>query len=208
MLTKTINSYLFLEYLDEPIPIGSDVSNLQSFVNSYNELTQEYLDWFNSLNFPIYTTKTNYSLDWVAYGLYGMLRPTLLPTPPSSYNGGAYDTIVYDKYPYNTSNLPRSTGGFLVNDDDFRRILTWNFYKGDGFQYTTTWLKRRVKRFLFGIDGVDFPIDNTYEISVEYSNPRTITITIPSTPESEILQAALNAGAITLPFEYNYEIVY
>ncbi|STX01610.1 Uncharacterised protein [Kluyvera ascorbata] len=48
--------------------------------------------------------------------------------------------------------------------------MTWNFYKGDGFYFTIPWLKRRVLRFLTGVDGVDVVNDQRWSISVLFSS--------------------------------------
>ena len=35
----------------------------------------------------------------------------------------------------------------ITNDDLYRRILTWHFYKGDGNYFSVRWLKARMRRF-------------------------------------------------------------
>jgi hypothetical protein len=50
----------------------------------------------------------------------------------------------------------------VTNDDLYRRILTWHFFKGDGNYFSTRFMKRRVWRFLYGYNGVnpDYAWDN------------------------------------------------
>ena len=60
---------------------------------------------------------------------------------------------------------------------------------------------------MLGIDGVDFPIDQTYNISVVYSSNNTITITIPNYAIAPIFVSALESGVLHLPFQYNYTVV-
>jgi len=59
----------------------------------------------------------------------------------------------------NTSVLNRYTPSsqifYELPDDIFKRILTWNLYKGDGNRFSMRWLKRRIARFLFGVNGID-----------------------------------------------------
>jgi hypothetical protein len=43
---------------------------------------------------------------------------------------------------------------YLTNDDTYRRILTWHFFKQDGNYFSTEFLKRRVWRFLYNPDGL------------------------------------------------------
>src|SRR5215472_3249732 len=59
-LTTVIPSYLYQEY--------SDDEDLQGFVEAQNEMQQNYVDTFNALNLPIYTSYpvSGALLDWVA----------------------------------------------------------------------------------------------------------------------------------------------
>jgi hypothetical protein len=70
-LTKNLPSYVYQEY--------SDDDSIQGFVLAQNQIQQAFLNWFNSLNLPIYTKDpiSGPLLDWVAGGLYGFLRPVL-----------------------------------------------------------------------------------------------------------------------------------
>jgi hypothetical protein len=42
---------------------------------------------------------------------------------------------------------------YLTDDDVYRRILSWHFFKQDGNYCSTEFIKRRVWRFLYGVDG-------------------------------------------------------
>ena len=66
-------SYLYQHYADD--------DDLQAFVASYNALAQQYLNWYNQIGLPYYPSALVQGtlLDWVAAGLYGMVRP-LLPS--------------------------------------------------------------------------------------------------------------------------------
>jgi hypothetical protein len=175
-LTDVIPSYLYQEY--------SDDDDLQEFVAAQNTMQQNYVDTFNALNLPIYTghpslvSKT--LLDWVGQGLYGMARPAIgigaplqvgpLNTWGCNMPGHSMDIIYeYFKQPYRDS-LPTminelaqlTIGDVVITDDDtYRRILSWHFFKGDGKYFNTRWLKRRVWRFCYGWNGVspDFAAD-------------------------------------------------
>lgn len=198
-ITKTIPSYLYLQYNDD--------ANLQSFVDAYNAYTQAYVDWFNTIELPVYTNGSISGplLDWVGWGLYGMKRPAL----PSHGRPalGPYNTFMFNQLPYNGSTLPVGQGFYLTSDDIYKRILTWHFYKSDGRQFNIAWLKRRLKRFLKGVNGTDLvPGDDTYNVSIDITGPDAATITLPNNPTAVILQTALNAGVCELPIQITWTI--
>jgi hypothetical protein len=170
-LTATLPAYLYQEYTDD--------DSLQAFVIAYNQLTQEYVDWFNSINLPIYTQPQIYGLllDWVAGGIYGITRPVLSSGRPLVV--GPYNTAYYNQRgaAYNAVERIGPLNVTATSDDVFKRIITWHFYKGDGKYMDTRWLKRRVGRFLFGANGTDYE-GNTYQISVLFGVDGELNITI------------------------------
>ena len=168
--STTIPSYLYVQYNDD--------DDLQAFVAAYNELAQEVISWFVNINLPIYTGPLiiRELLDWVAEGLYGIKRPTL----PSGTNRnlGPLNTYMMNVLPPNGRRTITPTEVFATTDDIFKRIITWNFYKGDGRTFNVRWLKRRVMRFLIGENGTDPGIADTYPISVTFGHNREVTIHI------------------------------
>lgn len=40
------------------------------------------------------------------------------------------------------------------------------FYKGDGSHFCINWFKRRLARFIHGANGIDPPVQSTFDISV------------------------------------------
>jgi hypothetical protein len=139
---------------------------------------------------------------------------------PIAYNGLFQCTQTgTNTFTYNLLNNPGSetTLGIVqlsaesVSDDIYQRCITWNFYKGDGFQFNINWLKRRIIRFLTGANGVAPAIDNTYNVSVTFNPGNNVYINIPNTFESSVaiyLASALNAGVLQLPFQYIFTIAY
>lgn len=125
--------------------------DLQALVNAYNGQSQLVLDWFNNLNAPIYTNLSGtFILNGVTYNYLDYLVTAIYgyPRPPA------------------------------FNDDQYKRCLTWNFYKDDGFIFCVEWLKRRVARFLYGTNGTNVQIDFTPTISVTYKDYTTVVIGI------------------------------
>lgn len=61
-------------------------------------------------------------------------------------------------------------------DDILKRALTWHLYKGDDKYFDVRWLKRRVMRFLDGINGTDQGTSTTYNVSVTFGTGYTALI--------------------------------
>jgi hypothetical protein len=161
-LTQIIPAYLYEEYADDDA--------LQAFFAAYNGAAQSFVDWFNNTPLPVYTNPAIAGplLDWVAQGLYGMIRPALS-------SGRNRDVGPVNTYPPNTlaPNVRKQIGPsnvVVTSDDVFKRCMTWNFYKGDGNLFNAKWLKRRCMRFLLGVNGTAPNIDQTYDISVTFGD--------------------------------------
>lgn len=168
MLTKTIPSYLYQQY--------SGDTDLEAFVSGYNTIAQEFVDWFNTIGLPIYTGDqiNGLLLDWVGEGVYGLPRPVLSNGQYKTL--GLYGSVKYGTHKYGTGQTVNSAPYYATPDEVYKRILTWRFYKGDGFVFSTEWLKRRVMRFLNGTNGTAPNIDNTYQVSVTISGVNLVTI--------------------------------
>jgi hypothetical protein len=167
-VTRPIPSYLYQEY--------SDDDDLQAFVAAQNSMMQDIVDTFNSLNLADYTQPniTGALLDWVAQGIYGFSRPSLSSGRYKTfgpYNTGAYNTQVYDWWKLTFPDVVS-----ITNDDLFKRILTWHISKRDGKYFNIEWLKKRIMRFLFGVNGTQPNIDNAYQVSITFGPNREVTI--------------------------------
>lgn len=198
-LPQIIPSYLYVQYADD--------DNLQALVMAYNQVATEFLTWFNTLNLPIYTggVVSGPLLDWVAQGLYGIMRPSI--TTGAILTRGA--TNVFPTNVEATDQRQRINNEVLqsVNDDIFRRVITWNFYKGDGFVFSTEWLKRRIVRFLNGPNGISPVIDNTYQVSASVSGTTFTIVCKTTTPNNgTLLNALINSGACATPFPYTFSL--
>jgi len=225
----TIPSYLYIQYNDD--------DDLQAFVEAYNALSQELITWFVEINLPIYTGPliVGALLDWVALGLYDQARPTL----PSGRDRklGPYNTLQFNSLAYNAQTTVQSTEFYATTDDVFKRIITWNFYKDDGRQFSVRWLKRRVMRFLLGENGAGGEVDQTYRVSVGFGADSQVDIRILAGLRSvtggavynmhgfndqpfngletvfqqyvplefaPIFKAAVDGGALQLPFQFDW----
>ncbi len=189
MLAKIIPSYLYTGFADD--------ADLQAFMVAFNQLAQEYVDWFNTINLPIYTGDqiSGDLLDWVAAGLYGQMRPSLPAGSP--HNIGMYNTAAFNTMAYNQFRILGPISYYVATDDIFKRVMTWNLYKGDGTTFNIRWLKRRIQRFLTGENGVDPGVSETYQISVTFGAHQQINISIITGGRT------ITGGALYNRFAYN-----
>ena len=194
-LTKIFPAYPYAEYLPD--------DDIEAFFISYNELAQYYLDWFNQVPLSVYTNSqiNGLLLDWIAQGIYNTIRPTLASN--QTIDIGSLNTFALNTHPLNYFDRLTPTTFYNTTDDIFKRILTWNFYKGDGFTFNIEWLKRRVLRFLIGANGIDPGMDQTYQISVSFSGTQC-NINILNGIISLEKSSTLNSWALnTIPLNYD-----
>lgn len=197
MTTKdVIPAYAYAQFADD--------ENITAWFSAFNTYAQQYLDWFNDTPLFDYTNTAVQDgfLDWMAEGVYGCYRT---PIPYGDVRDkGPLNTYTPNDIPFNTRVVLSNLESFTMTDDVFRRVITWNFYKGDGMQFSIHWLKRRVNRFIGG------PDDNTYSVSVSVSSHVvTIKITDPDNYDSNLLnylESVVNLGYVNLPFNYTFNV--
>lgn len=202
--TTTIPSYLYFQYIDD--------QDLPALINAYNTLTQENVDWFNSINLPIYPMLSGVLLDWVGSGLYGYPRPLFSSTTLPNFNG-AIDTFPTDNLAISRTDYDQQETIYTIPDDIYKRILTWLFYKGDGHQFSISWLKRRIYRFLNADPGWDIHISYMPNISVTFTEDPifapmcNIVVDEAPSPVGTYLEDFINSGLAQLPFRFRYNAV-
>ena len=195
---NVIPAYLYWEYNDD--------ANIQAFFDAYNSYAQSYLNYFNNLNLPVYTggAVAGPLLDWVAAGLYGILRPRL---PTSGTPGrGTFNTYQYNTTKFDSAVPAVNPTYYATSDDTFKRVITWLFYKGDSKVFTIHWLKKRIVRFLNGLNGTDPGIVTTYNVSIKYTAKKAATIKVATSTESTIFAAAVAAGILELPIQTTWTV--
>ena len=198
-LRFTIPSYLYQQYNDD--------EDLQAFVRAYNTLSQERVDWFNTINLPIYTSPSISGdlLDWVAQGLYGVYRPAL--SSGKNRNVGPLNTYAFNEITYNTIRTIGPNDIAATNDDVFKRIITWDFHKGDGRVINIRWLKRRIMRFLNGENGTSYNVDQTYQISITFGVNNQVNIRLLNGQRNVTGGAFYNGFALN-EMAYNHLVSY
>lgn len=198
---KTIPAYPYIQYQDD--------DNISCWFDALNIYAQGFVNWFNALDLPIYTKAPVQGplLDWIATSLYAISRPGL-PVSEGSPSEGPVNTFQVNSLPVNGFLRGNPDTYVSANDDYFRRVMTWNLYRGDGAGVSPIWLKRRINRFLFGIDGQGIdPNSTTFYISIVPTGLREWQITIPASTASSIFKSAVAAGVIVLPFQIEWTII-
>lgn len=198
-----IPAYVYEQYADD--------ENVSAFFQAFNIIAQRYLNWFNQVALAIYTN-TNIEdalLDWIGQGIYGYARPVL--PMGGARNIGPFNTWTLNSLQFNGGRRVGPTTLFITTDDIYRRCLTWHFYKGDGKVFSIRWLKRRVNRFLTGINGADVPNDTTYQIGVQIVGSAQATINITtggaiSVMNAQIFQSGIASGALETPFQFEFVV--
>jgi len=196
-LTQVLPSYLYAQYTDD--------EDLRAFVNSFNDLSQGYLDWLNQHPLSVYTSPyiTSSLLDWVGRGIYGISRPVFNQSSTKIYGETGSFTIATKEL----ASLVFIVDGtsYALSDDYYKRLLTWCLYRGDGLHPSAWWLKKRVARFIYGANGSDVSVDKMLDVSVS-SSAGTVTIQTANTPESTIFKDLIDIGTLPLPFQSQFQV--
>jgi len=199
-------SYLYGEYADD--------TNLQATRQAYNQEANGLFQWLQTVpiadyrNNPISSTL----LDFVAEGLYNMQRKVLVAATRSNIKGAFADVAMGDAAFADGEYSEATATVITLNDDQFRRAITWNIYSGDGWIFSTPWLRRRIARFMFGTNGNDVSqVGDQQYISIQWTALRTATIyiTAPSadTVIAGVLQTGLTSGYLQSPIGYLFNII-
>lgn len=189
--TDIIKSYPYVQFADD--------ENITAWFDAYNTYAQQYLDWFNNTPLAVYTRSeiSGALLDWVANGVYGCYR-----TPIAFGNSrsiGPLNTYTPNYIPFNQGKKLSDVTSFTMTDDIFKRVITWNFYKGDGVQISIPWLKKRIARFT----GLNFT-----DISVTVGANKSVMVKVTGA-DSEILsylQSIMQLSLVNLPIGYTFTV--
>ena len=224
-LPTAVKAYLYQQFADDP--------DLQAFFAGLNTTVQGYVNWFNSTPLGVYTSSAIQGplLDWTGEGVYGIPRPSLSTLSTRSY--GSYNTKAFNALPFNARIHVSSGTAQLASDDIYKRVLTWYTYLGDGRQASIPWLRRRVARFLFGVNGNDVTADKFSQVGIiqpatafagafgtapfntqafntrkhrKIPAARALQIVLPASQIAQQFQILLNAGFLALPFQVKFTV--
>lgn len=165
-LPDIISAYLYQEYADD--------ENIQAFVTAFNQLAQGYHDWFLNTPLPVWTNAaiSGSLLDFIGTNLYGTERP-VISTVGASRSFGAMNAQVMDFQAMGNYSATHSGTAQSASDDLYKRTLTWILYKGDGYQASIEWLRRRIARFLYGANGTDIDVGLLPNVSIDNTKRAT-----------------------------------
>ena len=189
--TDIIKSYPYVQFADD--------ENITAWFDAYNTYAQKYLDWFNNTPLAVYTRSeiSGALLDWVANGIYGCYRIPIVFG--NSRIVGPLNTYAPNYISLNQGKKLSDVTSFTMTDDIFKRVITWNFYKGDGVQISIPWLKKRIARFT----GLNF-----MDISVTVGANKSVMVKVTGA-DSEILsylQSIIQLSLVNLPIGYTFTV--
>ena len=227
-LQTIIKAYPYFEYADS--------DDTTAFFNSLNSLGQQYLDWFNDTPLGVYTDPSISGplLDWIANNLWGIYRPVI--STSSTFVLAGWGSFAWGEEAYGTMNYIQSGTAQIATDDIYKRLLTWILYLGDGKQMSIQWLRRRIARFIYGVDGADIDIGLITNINIQANAGTVVTgawgtlawgivpwaesrkvpriknhsliITVPqNNGVGQIFADLVNGGYLPLPFQLSYEVI-
>ena len=189
--TDIIKSYPYVQFADD--------ENITAWFDAYNTYAQKYLDWFNNTPLAVYTRSeiSGALLDWVANGVYGCYR-----TPMAFGNSrsiGPLNTYTPNYIPFNPVKELSDVTSFTMTDNIFKRVITWNFYKGDGVQISIPWLKKRIARFI-GLNFMDI------SVTVGASKSVRVKVTGADSETLSYLQSIMQLSLVNLPIGYTFTV--
>lgn len=187
-------AYLYWQWRGDPY--------LKVFVDTYNELSDQYLDEIRNLNLPNFYTKSGLWLDYVAKNIYGISRKQVLYAHNLIYRG--LNTVTPNVVDPNAARIIKYSTAHTMSDEEFKKVIQWNFYKGDGFCFSIPYLKRRIIRFL---NITCSNVIDINDISIQVQDKKfkiTILNELANSPFMTLLRDVISNGLINLPFMFNF----
>jgi hypothetical protein len=197
-LQKCIPAYAYQQFSDDP--------NIVAWFTAFNQLSQGYVNWFNAVPFGVYTNANVNGplLDWIGNGIYGVPRP-VFSTLTTIFRAAALNAVPLDTIAIDGSSSSSSGSAVIATDDYYKRVITWLTYIGDGRMCNAMVLRKRIARFLYGVNGTDVTLSQAENVSIAVQTSPTLKyiITLPSSanPASAYFQEGFNAGFLSFPFQ-------
>ncbi|MDF7675085.1 hypothetical protein PT277_05140 [Acetobacteraceae bacterium ESL0709] len=200
-----------LIYKPHPYNQFTDDEDIAAFFTAFYKIARQTISWMAEHPFAFYVGPqlTGGFLNYCTYCLYGQFRYKISYVQVQHYTGSINEEEINIKS-IDEETITKTYLGTSISDDLHKRITTWNFYKGDGLNFTIPWLKRRVMRFLTGDNGHTGKFNNCVPVSVGV-NAHEVTITIsPGNWDSnlvDILSKIINNGILNMPPMFLFTVV-
>lgn len=196
-------SYLYGEYADD--------SDLKAMRDAYIKEAQGIFLWLQNTAIADYRNDPISAelLDFVGAGLYNMTRNIPIIGGSGSYKGAFADVAFGDAEFAGGTYTAGSATSIVLTDDQFRRAITWNIYSGDTWTFSTSWLRRRIARFMFSANGYDTAtVEQQQLVSVAWPTLRTADVVVTSTDTDlvTLLQNGLGNGYLQAPIGYTFNV--
>lgn len=194
-LQQIIPAYVYQQYADD--------ADVVAFFNALNNSAQGYLEWFNQTPLGVYTSPniSGQLLDLIGTYLYGVQRP-VFSTLSTTFVSDATNVLPTNTIATDGSLSTSSGTAIIATDDYYKRTLTWCSYLGDGRFFNFSTLRKRVARFLYGLNGGDVTVTQSQNVSLAVgSSPNYVTITIPTSVAANYFEEGLAAGTLPFPFQ-------
>jgi hypothetical protein len=115
------------------------------------------------------------------------------------------DGVPLDTMEIDGSSFFETGTAVTANDDFYKRVITWFTYIGDGRMTNANVIRKRIARFLYGVNGTDITATQAQAVSVAVVTSPSLSyaITVPSSanPASTYFQDAFNSGILSFPFQ-------
>jgi hypothetical protein len=159
LLQIPIQAYPYQQY--------SKNADIRAFFDAYNACTQTFLDWFNETPLGVWTSPniSGALLDWIGQGLYGIRRP-VFSTLETTYLSSATGLLPTGVIATSGSTSSESGTAVFATDDYYKRTLTWFLYIGDGRHFNVTVFRKKVARWLYGVNGTDITLAQAQTVNI------------------------------------------
>ena len=190
MLDKLSNPYAYNHFY-----ASNDIKAMSLTLDAeLQDINSQLID----ANLPIFTSKEGEWLDYIAWSLYGLKRPTIALESITSEQGGIGNSaLIGGGFMMSVPRvLPESK---TLDDDCFKRMLIWHTFVGDGWFFNIDFFKRKIKRFIQ--EDMHEIVDNAFDISINVEGTS-------GTPELGDFTAARTISIPTSEFAICFKYLY
>jgi hypothetical protein len=167
--------------------------DVNAIVDASNAELNTCIENLRNLSVAQYNDKCCDWLDWFALGVYGFQRPIIAIDDTVRADGG-WGSFGWGTHGWGYGILGNNPSFESVPDDIFIKTLQWHLYRGDGFQFCISWLRRRIQRFT-----------GEYVVSIELEL-WSFAITLPKNRTTNYFKYLILANKLELPEQFTYAV--